>query len=105
MQDFTLARMKMSDDWSLMELMDDGYLERGPPWLSWSDPIYVACFSEMLMPDPQMSIDTMGSDRILSVAIKFLIYVVADIWESAYGIYMWETILVTYVLDTIQLVI
>ena len=70
MQEFMLARMKMSDVWSLMELMDDGYLERGPPWLSWSDPVYVACFSEMLMPDPQMSIDTMGSDRILSVADK-----------------------------------
>ena len=45
MQEFTLARMKMSDIWSLMELMDDGCLERGPPWLSWSDPIYVACLA------------------------------------------------------------
>ena len=35
MQEFTLARTKMSEVWSLM---DDGCLERGPPWLSWSDP-------------------------------------------------------------------
>ena len=84
MQESTLARMKMSDVWSLMEWMNDGYLERGSPWLSWSNPVYVTFFSKMLMPDPQMSID-----RILSVVMKFLIYVVADIWESACGVYMW----------------
>ena len=82
MQESTLARMKMSDVWSLMELMDDGYLERGPPWLSWSDPVYVACFSEMLMPDPQMSIDTMGSDKILSVLMKFLIYMLSQTYGN-----------------------
>ena len=45
MQEFTLARMKMSDDWSLLELMEDEYLERRSPWLSWSDPIYVTCLA------------------------------------------------------------
>ena len=53
-----------------------------------------------------MSFDTMGSDRILSVAIETPgIYVVTDIWESAYGGYMWGTISVTCVLVIIEVVI